>query len=261
MFLKSFLRRRKKILRGLLATRFRGQTQPYAAESWWDEGFYTDGVSDRQTIGPAKNAHTAAYHYASVELLILRQLCRLEWNATGTEVCDFGSGSGHWIDFYLRLGAARCAGIDISTKACEFLRRRFAAHPGVTIHQHTPRGLLTGSAGTFHLVNAIGFMFHLVDDAEWAATVAAAGCALKPGGLFIVSGHFGWLNHVNVQVGRDGLVNKRLRSHACWRRTLRQAGLEEVGFHRNPAYLFIRDSLPENNLLVARKPSSAAKPR
>src|SRR5690606_34184649 len=101
------------------------------------------------------------------------------------------------------------------------------------------------------VVNAIGVMFHIVDDREWADTVQAIANALKPGGVIVVGGHFGWLNSVNVQYCSDGTVNKRLRSARRWRQTLTRAGFANIRTLRNNAYLHASSSLPEANLLVA----------
>src|SRR5688500_17954394 len=97
--LKQYLTKCTKILRGVYRTHLRGDQRGYAATTWWDDRFFTKGVSDRQTIAADKSVVTAAYHYASVELLILRHLCQADFSVQGKTVCDLGSGSGHWIDF------------------------------------------------------------------------------------------------------------------------------------------------------------------
>lgn len=235
--LKQYMRKRRKILHGWR----RGDGVPYDA-GWWDREFY-QGVSDRQTISNAMPERWAAYHYASIELLLLRHL-RLPVG----DVCDLGSGAGHWLHFYRMLGAESLVGIDLSDKAVAHLREtcRDATilHGGIADH-------LAGRS--FDTINAIGVMFHLVDDDQWGQAVAAIGAALKPGGQAFIGGHFGWLDGVNVQFNADGSVNKRLRSLRHWRRALRDAGIRDVRLVRNHAYLRAGISLPESNLLVARK--------
>ena len=77
----------------------------------------------------------------------------------------------------------------------------------------------------FALVNAIGVMFHIVDDAAWERALRNVARHLEPGGRWIVGGQFGWVT-ANVQFhGCDDfsswgdaaargprLVNKRIRS-------------------------------------------------
>lgn len=253
MILRQFLRRRAKIWRGFRRTFLRRDGRPYDARTWWDDEFFTCGLSDRQTIAPGKSVLTAAYHYASVELLILRHLRNHDVELSGARCCDLGSGSGHWIDFYLALGATHCTGIDISEKSAAHLRQKHAGDDRVAIHHGRLLDTLPGCGGPFDLVNAIGVMFHLVDDGEWEQAILEIGRNIRPGGLFVAGGHFGWLDGVNVQFDGQHRVNKRLRSARRWRRMLAAAGFTGIRLHRNRAYLFIRDSLPENNVLVARK--------
>ena len=253
MIFRQFLRKRAKIWRGIRRTFLQRTDRPYQADSWWDAEFFTRGLSDRQTIAPDKNPLSAAYHYASVELLILRHLRNGRADLAGARCCDLGSGSGHWIDFYLGLGAAQCAGIDISEKAAAFLRQKYAGDNRVTIHHGRLLDRLPQAGGPFDLVNAIGVMFHLVDDTEWERTLHEVGRSVRPGGWFVAGGQFGWLDGVNVQFDDQHRVNKRLHSARRWRRVLRAAGFDPVTVHRNRAYLFIRDSLPENHVLMARK--------
>jgi Methyltransferase domain len=251
--LRPFLTRRSKIARGFYRTRIRGHRQAYAADTWWDQEFFTSGLSDRQTIAPEKNVLTAAYHYASVELHTLRYLCRNRADLRSASICDLGSGSGHWIDFYLSLGASRCDGLDVSRKAVEFLEQKYPRDDRVSIHHGRIHEVLARLSHRYDLVNAIGIMFHLVDDEEWRLTIHQVAGSLEPGGLFVVGGHFGWLDNLNVQFDSKNRVNKRLRSAWRWRRCLKDAGFGRIQIQRNRAYLGIPDSLPENNVLIARK--------
>ncbi len=253
MIVRQFLAKRKKIWRGIRRTFFPGKDRPYDAKTWWDREFFIDGLSDRQTISSRKSALTAAYHYASVELLILRHLRNHRVDLAGFRCCDLGSGSGHWIDFYLGLGAAHCLGIDISEKSVAFLREKYGNDGRVNIsHGGLPEALSIAEA-PFDLINAIGVMFHVVNDADWERCVDQIGRNVRPGGHLVVGGHFGWLDGINVQFDQQRRVNKRLRSRGHWRRVLRSAGFDQITFYQNRSYLFIRDSLPENNILVARK--------
>lgn len=251
--LRQFLRKRARILRAVARKYLRAHIKPYEARTWWDTEFFTKGVSDPQTISPQKNVLVARYHYASIELLILRHLRNTGYSLRSATVCDLGSGAGHWIDFYRSIGAARCVGIDISRKCVELLNRRYAGNNDVTIYHGRMSEVLPTLSGEFALVNAIGVMFHLVDDDEWEQTIRQVANILRPGGLFVVSGHFGWFDNLNVQIEAEGIVVKRLRSKFHWSRALVDAGFGGITIYRNYAYLFINGPLPENNILIARK--------
>jgi SAM-dependent methyltransferase len=164
-----------------------------------------------------------------------------------------GSGAGHWIDFYLSLGASPRLGIDISRTSVEFLRAKYRERQEITVEHGRIHDVLGSTDCKFDLVNAIGIMFHLVDDKEWEETVRQVGRVLRTGGLFIVGGHFGLLDGINVQFDSENAVNKRLRSASHWKRSLKQAGFVRTRIYRNSAYLYIRDALPENNVLITEK--------
>jgi 2-polyprenyl-3-methyl-5-hydroxy-6-metoxy-1,4-benzoquinol methylase len=249
--LRQFLAKRKKILQGFSRTYLRRKTTPYEPETWWDS-YYTDGLSDRKTIGRNQSQLSALYHYASVELILLRHFFNHGCDPSGWAVFDVGSGAGHWIDFYRRIGAAHCTGIDISSRAVEFLTQKYADESAVKIYSGLAHEFLATKPEAYDVINAIGVMFHIVDDHAWHTALSAIAKALKAGGLLVAGGHFGLLNKVNVQFPR-GRANKRLRSRAAWRRALRTRGFRGVQFYYNPAYLFIKDSIPENNVLIARK--------
>jgi len=251
--LQQFLLKRAKILRGVYRMYLRGDRTSYEPDTWWDNTFFTKGLSDRQTISADKNLFAAAYHYASVELLILRHLRNSGRELTSSTICDCGSGSGHWIDFYLSLGASHCLGIDVSRKSVDFLKAKYRERQEVIVEQGRIHQVLAAADCKFDVVNAIGIMFHLVDDAEWEETVRQVGRVLLAGGLFVVGGHFGWLDGLNVQFDSANAVNKRLRSASHWKRSLQQAGFVRTRIYRNSAYLYIRDGLPENNVLITEK--------
>jgi hypothetical protein len=94
-------------------------------------------------------------------------------------------------------------------------------------------------------------MFHIVDDGEWIDTLPRIADVTTAGGIFVASGHFGWLDGVNVQIDRNENINKRVRSRRRWKQALTRAGSRSIRFCRNGAYLWIDDVLPENNVLVA----------
>ncbi|MEM9659456.1 MAG: class I SAM-dependent methyltransferase, partial [Planctomycetota bacterium] len=245
-----------KIVHGMLRTYLRRYGGAYEPQTWWDKTFYDVEISDARTISRTKSHISSMYHYASVELLILRHFANHRVGSLG-RVFDVGSGAGHWIHFYQGLGASECVGVDVSQKCVNALRSRFADNDAVTIHHGTCANALAQLSEQdeqqYDVVNAIGVMFHIVDDDEWRRTIQRIGAAVRPGGHYVIGGHFGFLNNLNVQFDHAGRVNKRLRSRTCWRRELRSAGFRKVSFYANNAYRSIRDLLPENNLLIACK--------
>ena len=83
--------------------------------------------------------------------------------------------------------------------------------------------------------------------------MAAIANSLRDGGHLVVGGHFGVLNNLNVQFDAESKINKRLRSKRSWEKTLKHLGFRKCVFFKNNAYLFVNDTLPENNILIATK--------
>ncbi len=251
--IKQLLLKKAKITFGFLNTYIRKKGQKYDDSKWWDTSFYTEGVSDRQTISLKKNFITAKYHYASMELQILKHLRNKEIHVNQSNLMDIGSGSGHWIDFYKTLEVGSITGMDVSRSSFKYLSQKYSGDASIEIHQGKALEVIANLDNSFDIINAVGVMFHIIDDSEWQNTIFSIANTLKSGGLFIIGGHFGFLDGLNVQIDSDGYINKRLRSKGHWVRTLKQAGFTNIKLYRNNSYLWINDSLPENNVLVATK--------
>lgn len=251
--IKQLLWKKKKLSYGVLNTYILNKGQKYNDTEWWDSSFYTGGISDRQTISQNKSLMTARYHYASMQLLILRHLRNKGTFVGEPEILDVGSGSGQWIDFYDSLDAGSITGMDVSLSSFNYLKNKYSGDHNIKIYHGKALEAINKLTNTYHIVNAIGVMFHIVDDTEWKDTISAIGNILKEGGLFIVGGHFGFLDGLNVQIDKNGNINKRLRSKRRWIHTLRKSGFTKIEIYRNNAYLWINDTLPENNVLIATK--------
>ncbi|NNG03719.1 MAG: class I SAM-dependent methyltransferase [Inquilinus sp.] len=246
---RSKLYRPFTIFRGLYRTYVARSDAAYEPASWWDRYYTGQPIEDATTLNPGKELYPSLYHYNSIENLILSYLFNTGAAVDGAHVLDVGSGAGHWLGFYAGLGAASVTGVELSHPAAEALSERFADNTRINVIQ--------GNVAErefdrhFDLVNAIGVMFHIVDDEAFDRTVTALVAATAPGGLLVFGGHFGIFDNVNVQYDREGRVNKRLRSRRHWRRLL--TGCRHVDFVRNDAYRHIDATLPENNLLIARR--------
>ena len=125
-------------------------------------------------------------------------------------------------------------------------------NPNIKIYQGRALEVINKLNSTYDVVNAVGVMFHIVDDFKWQNTIYSIGKVINKGGIFIIGGHFGILNGLNVQIDNNG-INKRLRSRKHWKKILKRAGFNHVKFYRNYSYLKINDTIPENNVLIATK--------
>jgi trans-aconitate methyltransferase len=247
----------------------RGAATPYHPARFFDSYYRAAGTefSDRVTIGPAVSELHSRFHYNCVESSIIRALlrCRVRQNPA---VFDLGSGAGHWIDFYRgALGASRICGLDISQVCVASLRSRYFNVPGISVLQGDIAQDGFRLDQRFDIVNAIGVVFHIVDDELWLRALANLRALLENDGVMIVGGHFGWITR-NVQFHAsdefedvqgmrkpfapgEARVNKRIRSLRRWKKAARSAGLRVKFVVRTANVAEI--VTPENNILVLER--------
>ena len=259
----------------------RAKKRPYNRERFW-ESYYSSAkkaeLSDGVTVAHNYDPLMSAYHYNVVENLIIEALIDQNISSGDIDILDIGSGAGHWIQFYCDLMKPRViSGYEISATAVDALKTKFVAmretcsiyRQDIAAEDFTPRQ-------KFDLVNAIGVMFHIVDDGMWRKALHNISSCLRPEGHFFVGGQFGKLGRSVQFHNRDSfsnwseytsyvtlkelrqlsrkdevLVNKRVRSRSHWRRECSRVGLEVVSLYRSQSRGgFV---MPENNLLVLRK--------
>jgi SAM-dependent methyltransferase len=234
-------------------------------------------IVDSMTIGTVSEPESR-FHYNATENSIIRCLTRRAPIASQTpslwrfaqgrrawKVLDVGSGTGHWVDFYLDVYLAKSVtAVEFVPQMAEFLRAKYAGRPEVTVLQADVASDPL-PASEFDIVNAIGVMFHIVDDGLWRQAIARLLAALKPDGLLLVGGDFGdetrnvqfhktdrfdtWDEH-DAARATTRLVNKRVRSLSEWTRVAAELGAAIVEVIRSDAAAEIRT--PENDLLVMR---------
>jgi SAM-dependent methyltransferase len=221
---------------------------------YWDNEFYLEGISDAKTISSKKNEYSAQYHYSSTEMQIFRHFANQKMSNIG-RVLDYGSGAGHWIDFYKRLGSPQADGIEVSKKCVEHLTEKYISDPTSTIyHGKIDHVLENKISDKYEIINAIGVLFHIIDDKELINVLSRTYNHLNENGLFVIGGNFGiWPMNINTQVKYGRIVNKRLRSRFWWSRQLRKIGFKNIRIYRNIGYAFINDRTPENSILVCQK--------
>jgi SAM-dependent methyltransferase len=245
--------------------RMRRPQRGYVAKDFfesWHRALPSD-VSDGDTISAGSRMLDTRYHYNVVENAILASLAGGGRRSAGS-VLDIGSGAGHWIDFYLEaLDADRVVGAELSSVAASQLTERYAGDGRVTIVEADISAAAPGIEGRFDVINAVGVMFHIVEDDLWQRAVRNMAELLAPGGVIVVSGQFG-LTTQNVQFHNTdrfsswdelraarsevALVNKRIRSLRRWKRCAAEAGLRVDSVRRNRTPDGI--NTPENNVLM-----------
>lgn len=201
-----------------------------------------DGQSDFD--GKGWEWYEARYHYNLVEngvIDILRS--RFAGKITGKSVLDIGSGSGHWIGFYLHcLQARHITAIDVSPFCVKDLGETYGNMPTVEI-QHADFAHPNLDVGSkFEVVNAIGIMSALSDE-QWSNTLANMIRHLDPDGIGIVSGEFGPFE-------RKAGKRRQYRSLEQWKHGLKRLGGRFVTVARFDWFGASDDSGLKDNLLV-----------
>ena len=103
---------------------------------------------------------------------------------------DIGSGTGFYVDRWLRLGAD-VTGVDLTEVAVE---RLTAAYPDARfVRADIGRPLdseLQALESTMDVVSAFDVLFHITDDDAYARALANIRLLLRPGGVFLWSDNF-----------------------------------------------------------------------
>lgn len=239
-----------------------------------------DTPCDRHTIPGITEVETR-FHYNATENSIIRALLHHEPLPPGAElwhmmqqrkewrVLDIGSGTGHWIDFYRNtFFATHVTGIEIVDDMADYLQKKYKDIPAITILQGDISQDDFTLAEPFDVINAIGVMFHIVDDNRWRTALSNLAALTKPGGLLVMGGDFGdttyndqfhkrdefdsWQEHDALD-DEEGIVNKRLRSLSMWQDEAASAGLTVIETVRSDSETGI--STPENDVLLLQKPA------
>lgn len=240
---------------------------------------------DRSTIGHMITRACSRFHYNAVENGIIRAIAHRDPAPYGAQVrvwefaqqrrdlrlLDIGSGTGHWIDFFMDAQyVTEAVGIEVAPNICDFLREKYADDGRVKImelditsdefrEQQAPE--------TFDYISAIGVLFHITDDDKWRKGLGNLKSRLAPDGLMFVGGDFGSTTR-NLQFHRvddfddwraqegDGesdrvFVNKRVRSLSDWQQAANSVGLTIADLIRVDSDWAIHT--PENDLLVLRR--------
>jgi SAM-dependent methyltransferase len=271
------VRRGRRVARRILGPRFvkhyvgprrvKGPQQAYEAKEFFESWHKAspEDLSDSWTISAGSSAIVTRFHYNAIENGLLGYFAGSGRRQAGA-VLDVGSGAGHWIDFYLDImSAERVVGAEISAVAVASLARKYADDQRVQVVEADVSAADPGLDGPFDVINAIGVMFHIVDDTLWERAVRNLGGLLARDGVLVVGGQFGRTTQ-NVQFHSTdsfeswdqlratkadvALVNKRIRSLHDWKRCARQAGLRVEKVHRTHIPHGILT--PENNLLMLR---------
>lgn len=248
----------------------RQPTEDYNAKEFFSsyhENKLKDSSGDAVTISEHASNLETLFHYNAVENSIAKYFIKYG-TPTNFDFLDLGSGTGHWIDFYhknFELNTVRS--IEISKPAVELLNEKFSSSiadfkaieadfsaPGFTLNQQ------------FDVINAVGVLFHIVNDEQWQQAMTNLSNLLKPNGVIVAGGEFGLVTrnvqfHTNdsyennkknsIKTAKRVLVNKRIRSFLKWKSAAEKADLQVVEKFATQQFKLVNS--PENHIMVFQK--------
>ena len=189
------------------------------------ERYHEQYFNERELISPEWTWYETRYHYNLVENGIIDILRRHAPRVRGNSVLDVGAGTGHWIDFFHHVLESEVTAVDFSSLSVERLKQRHRGDSSVEVLKLDISEPEASLHGRFDVINAIGVMFHIVDDDRWRRAVANLCGYLRSGGVAIVGGEFGSRTE-------DLGVMRRVRSLAEWDAAIGRAGAERVALER-----------------------------
>ena len=163
-------------------------------KSFFEETIHSIAKDESALINPNWPRFWSKYHYNLVENGIMEILFESRINLKdGITVLDIGIGTGHWINFYLEhFNVSELWGVDFCEAPLSNLKKRLTK-TNVSLLQwdisiSIPEELMRKQ---FDIINAIGVMFHIVDDVKWKRAVGNLMRLTGEDGMIIVGGDFG----------------------------------------------------------------------
>lgn len=111
-------------------------------------------------------------------------LCRQGIRVKGSRVLDIGSGTGFFVDYYFKKGAAEIAGLDITDVSVELLSRKFPSCRFLRLD--ISKGRYPGE-DKFDIINVFDVLYHIVDDGDFRSAVRNIALSSREGSWIFIS--------------------------------------------------------------------------
>ncbi len=159
---------------------------------FFDEVIHAEACDESKLINKGWPYFWTKYHYNLVENGIMEIVVKYDLPTQGGNILDIGSGTGHWLKFYQKcFDPAQLWAVDFSQEILDRLEGKFGLNVRFQrwdISEAIPENL---DGERFDLINAIGIIFHIVDDEKWRNAINHFTELLKKRGVLIVGGDFG----------------------------------------------------------------------
>jgi SAM-dependent methyltransferase len=110
------------------------------------------------------------------------------WPIEGMSVLDAGSGTGVFIDYWTRRGAAEVTGVDFTEVAVQNLRK---SYPKASFHRADLADPNLNVGGPYDYISVFDVMFHVVEYGKFSQAAKNLAKMCRPGTKVIITDDFG----------------------------------------------------------------------
>jgi len=114
-------------------------------------------------------------------------LARQKIDLTNRRVLDVGSGTGFYIDYFIRQGANPIIGSDITEISTRYLQAKYPQHTFLTCDVSAQTLPLTGD---FFMISCVSVLYHILQQAQFETALKNLCQHLAPGGYLLLSDTF-----------------------------------------------------------------------
>ena len=161
----------------------------FDVKEYWDKrlsGFFSlDGVG---CLGMGE--HFNRYLYRMKDRTLSKVIRKLHLSLEKKSVLDVGSGTGFWIDYYLKRGVHCVYGCDISSVAIRNLKVLYSEFGNVFISETDFGSKFIPFNRKFDIVNAMDVAYHIVNDDHFDDFISNISKSLHPGGFVFLTDAF-----------------------------------------------------------------------
>jgi SAM-dependent methyltransferase len=134
---------------------------------------------------------------------------------------DVGSGTGFWVDFWLRAGARDISGFDLTNVSVKILKEKY---PSLRFYEIDIADVPSEFYGKFNLISVMSVLLHITDDKKFEQAIGNIKKLLKESGIAIIIDPLITNPWWGDPFGPE--ANSKVRSLKEWGSILQKNGLE-----------------------------------
>lgn len=203
----------------------------YRPKKYWEKR-----LSDRFNLSGVGHIDFNKYYNKWIYKAKLRALDKVLLQHTdirGKTICDFGCGTGFFVNYYNRHGARDIVGIDITKISIQHLQKKYSRHHFVNEDISYPY-LISKIDKKFDIINVFDVLYHITDDRAFTQAITNISGLAKDNGLIFISDLY---KEKNISVTE----HVRFRNKEIYDSILGNNKLEIIETH--PIYFFLNNPI------------------